>query len=144
MSNTPPCPTNQVVGHSVDTLTLKALLAVPLTHLTQRDYYFCPAADCPTVYYSGDGQQLFDETELREKVYQKHSADDETVICYCFRHTVGDLRAELDRTSLGTVPDQITAGIRAGQCACDLRNPEGRCCLGNVRQAIERLARERG
>lgn len=36
----------------------------------------------------------------------------------------------------------ITAGIRAGQCACDLRNPQGICCLGNVRRLIGATAPE--
>ena len=35
--------------------------------------------------------------------------------------------------------DDIHAGINAGQCACDLRNPQGSCCLGNVRGLIKRL-----
>jgi hypothetical protein len=35
--------------------------------------------------------------------------------------------------------DDIDTGINTGQCACDLRNPQGSCCLGNVRGLIKRL-----
>jgi len=35
--------------------------------------------------------------------------------------------------------EDIQAGITAGQCACDLRNPQGTCCLGNV-QKLAHLA----
>jgi hypothetical protein len=35
--------------------------------------------------------------------------------------------------------DDINTGISAEQCACDLRNPQGSCCLGNVRGLIKRL-----
>ena len=35
--------------------------------------------------------------------------------------------------------DDISTGINAGQCACDLRNPQGSCCLGNVRGLSERV-----
>jgi hypothetical protein len=51
---------------------------------------------------------------------------------------VGEIRAASPeaRTSL---LDDITTGIQADQCACDMRNPQGSCCLGNVRALIKRL-----
>ncbi len=139
-----PCPTNRQVGKAVDSLTLKAMLAVPLTHMASTDYRFCRDRNCPTVYYSADGTQLFDEPDLREKVYQKHPGEDEVFICYCFRHTVGSIRAELRATGTSTVIDSINAGIQAGKCACDIRNPQGSCCLGNVRAVVQRLQSQMG
>lgn len=133
------CPGNQKVGKPVDTLTLKALLAVPLTQVRTTGYCFCPDPVCPTVYYSIDEPQQFTETDLREKVYQKHPADDDVFVCYCFRHTIQSIRAELLQTGRSTVVTAITAGIRAGQCACDIRNPQGTCCLGNVRRLVRQL-----
>jgi hypothetical protein len=62
--STPPkavCPTKQKVGKSIDTLTLKAVLALPLTQVTHNEYRFCPDPDCPTGYSSADGEQLFTE-----------------------------------------------------------------------------------
>lgn len=135
----PICPTSGYVGVAVDSVTLKALLAVPLTRLVSGDFRFCPDPDCPTVYFSDDGQQLFAEAELRERVYQKHLKDETVLVCYCFQHTVGNIRSELQLTGTSTVTQSITRGIRAGQCACDLRNPQGSCCLGNVRDLIKRL-----
>ncbi len=127
------CPTNQLVGRAIHRVTLKALLARPLTLISPaQEYRFCPAPDCATVYYRVDGQQVFGEADLREPVYQKHDRADELVVCYCFQYTVGQIRAEVERTGASTVVERITAGIRAGQCACDLRNPQGSCCLGNV------------
>ena len=135
-----PCPTNQRVGPKLDTLTVKSLLAVPLTAVSsEASYRFCPAPDCPTAYYRADGQQVFTESELRERVYQKHADDPNSVICYCFGHTVGDIQAELAQGAASTIVERIQAGIQAGQCACDIRNPQGHCCLGNVRVLIDRL-----
>ena len=138
-----PCPTNQQVGAKLDTLMVKSLLAVPLTAVSSgASYRFCPAPReaCPTAYYRADGQQVFTENELRERVYQKHADDPNSVICYCFGHMVGDIRAELAQGAASTVVDRIQAGIQAGQCACDIRNPQGHCCLGNVRDLIDRLS----
>ncbi len=53
-----------------------------------------------------------------------------------------DVRAASPETRAAIV-DDINTGINAGQCACDLRNPQGSCCLGNVRglaKQLERLA----
>jgi Zinc binding domain len=137
-----PCPTNQQVGKAIDSLTLKALLGLPLTQLRPVAYRFCRAPNCPTVYYSLDGMQLFNEDNLREKVYQKHPAEDDILICYCFQHTLESIRQEFSRTGKSTVVEQISAGIRAGQCACDIRNPQGSCCLGNVQVLVRQLEDE--
>jgi len=138
------CPTNGQVGKVVDVLTLKALLAAPLTQLQSNDWRFCGAPDCPTVYYSVDGAQCFGEADLRERVYQKHPTEDEVFVCYCFRHTLGSIRTELRSTGSMTVIESIGAGIQAGKCACDIRNPQGSCCLGNARALVQRLRRETG
>jgi len=132
------CPTNGQIGKIINSLTIKALLARSLTEIRDIDYRFCPAPDCPTVYYSADGIQLFAEPELRECVYQKHAAEDAVLVCYCFQHTVGSIHAEIERGG-STVVAQINAGIQAAQCACDIRNPQGTCCLGNVRALVQQL-----
>jgi hypothetical protein len=127
------------VGRPVGTQTLQALLSVPLTRLQPGEYRFCLDAACPTVYYSADGETCFAVEDLREGVFQKRPDQDETLVCYCFQHTVGSIRAEIIQTGASTVIDRITAGIQAGQCACDIRNPQGSCCLGNVRQLVRRF-----
>lgn len=145
LAATPPrvlCPACEQPGKRVDTLTLKALLAVPLTELRAVEYRFCRTPDCPTVYYSVDGQQQFGEDALRERVHQKHPTADDAFACYCFRHTPSSIKAELAGTGRSTVIERITAGIQAGQCACDIRNPQGSCCLGNVRAVVQRIEKE--
>ena len=131
------CPTNGKVGTRVGRLTLMALLARPLTELRTIEYRFCHYADCSTVYYSADGSQVFTEADLRERVYQKHPDEDDTIVCYCFRHTVGDILLDLAGSKSVTVAASINQGIQKGQCACDIRNPQGNCCLGNVNQLVK-------
>lgn len=139
-----PCPTNHQAGRAIDSLALKAQLAVPLTKMSATNYRFCSDPDCPTVYYGTDTSQLFNEADLRERVYQKHPDEDDVFVCYCFRHTTGSIRAELLATGTSTVIDSITAGIQAEKCACDIRNPQGSCCLGNVRALVRNLQLEMG
>jgi hypothetical protein len=113
------------------------MLAVSLNQIKNSPYYFCPNRDCAAVYFSEDGLQTFHKNEVRERVYQKEPEAADVFVCYCFQHTVGEV---LNTTPEGhtTILDDINAGIKAQQCACDLRNPQGSCCLGNVRSVIKR------
>jgi hypothetical protein len=95
------------------------------------------------VYFAEDGQQSLVEGELRERVYQKHPNDDHVLICYCFQHTPASTRAEWRQTGHSTVVETITVGTQTGQCACDIRNPQATCCLGNVRQFVQQLTQDK-
>lgn len=136
------CPTNGVIGKKVDTQTVKAMLSIPLNVLTSDAYHFCADSDCPTVYYSEDGEQIFGEGVLRERVYQKHACNEESTICYCFGYTEGSISNDITESGNSTAVEEITAGIKAGQCACDIRNPQGDCCLGNVRAFVKEFSNQ--
>jgi hypothetical protein len=132
------CPECGKIGKPIGEQALKAMLAVSLRSVQDTRYLFCRTQTCPVVYFSDDGEQTFTAEQVRERVYQKQPEAEEVFICYCFRHTVGDLRAALPEGRIAIV-DDINTGIDAGQCVCDLRNPQGSCCLGNVRSMIKRL-----
>ncbi len=132
------CPITQTVGKRVDSATLKSMLAVSLHQVQDIDYFFCRESNCEVVYFSADGKQVFKTHEVRERVFQKEPDSSDVLICYCFRHTPGSIRAEIENTGGSTVVEDINQGIKAGQCACDWRNPQGDCCLGNVSSLIKK------
>ena len=127
------------VGRPVDTQTVKAMLAISLHAIHPAPYYFCPTTTCAVVYFTEPGDSYFREDDLRERVYQKHPHDDDSLICYCFGHTLRSIRDEWQQTGKSTVLATITAGTRTWQCACDIRNPQGTCCLGNVSKFVQQL-----
>lgn len=131
------CPQSGSGGKRVGSATIKAMLAVSLAEVRDTPYFFCKDADCPVVYFSEDGTQTFTTDQVREGVYQKAPDNDEVFVCYCFRHTPGSIRAELIATGESTVVKAINAGIQNKQCACDIRNPQGTCCLGNVSAVVK-------
>jgi len=130
------CPRCAHAGLSLDTVTVKALLARSLADVTARAYRFCPTPTCPVVYFAGDSDQTFGTRDVREVVYQKAPDDPAVFVCYCFRYTRGQLAAAAHQGAGQAIIAAITAGIKAGACACDLRNPQGACCLGNVRARL--------
>lgn len=134
----PACPLCGQTGKAVSVQTVKAMLAVSLRDVRAGDYFFCRTAACPVVYFSADGERRFTRDQLRERVFQKEPGAEEAWVCYCFRHTAGEVRAATPEAGQAIL-DDINAGIQAGQCACELRNPQGACCLGNVRDLM-RLA----
>lgn len=132
------CPVCGEKGKLVQTQTIKAMLSVSLREARDAKYLFCKTETCPVVYFSSNGRQSFNVDQVREKVYQKQPDSEEVFVCYCFRHTVGEIRAAVSKTRTAIL-DDINTGIRAGQCACDLRNPQGSCCLGNMRDLTKGL-----
>lgn len=132
------CPDCGVRGKAVQGQTVKALLSVSLREVQDVEYLFCKTQTCPVVYFSPEGEQTFSVEQVRERVYQKEPDREGVFVCYCFRYTVGDILAATTESHEAILED-INAGIHAGQCACDLRNPQGSCCLGNVRALIKRV-----
>ena len=132
------CPECGKAGKPVQGQTVKALLFVSLGEVQDMKYLFCRTQSCSVVYFSAGGEQIFTIEQVRERVYQKEPEAKDVFICYCFRHTVGDLRSSSQEERVAIV-DDINTGINAGQCACDLRNTQGSCCLGNVRRMIKQL-----
>lgn len=133
------CPVCGIGGHVVDGATVKTMLTVSLRHVQDIPYRFCSHPDCDVVYYSNNGAHYFTTKQVRERVYQKELESDDVLICYCFQHTLGDIRRQCSQSNHNTIIDDINTGIQAGQCACDWRNPQGNCCLGNVRQYVKKL-----
>lgn len=120
--------------------TVKALLSVSLRGVRDVEYLFCRTPTCSVVYFSQDSEQTFTLEQVRERVYQKEPTANDVLVCYCFRHTVSDIRDASLQTRDAIVQD-INVGIKANQCACDLRNPQGSCCLGNVTSLAKQTKR---
>jgi hypothetical protein len=129
-------------GRTVDLLTVKALLKPEaLARLSAPAHRFCPTASCPVVYF-GEGE-AFRLEDVAVRVFQKEPAGNRTV-CYCFAVGEADLRREIAETGQSTVAQRITAHVKAGRCACEIKNPQGSCCLGNVGAVVKALAAQDG
>lgn len=125
------CPTAGKPGKPVRPVTLRSLVRDECAgEIEDRAWFFCDLADCDVVYFSADGKVL-PKTNLKVRVGLKEKESPRPV-CYCFGHTVESIREEITRTGRSTVAAAITAKINAGLCTCELLNPKGRCCLGDV------------
>jgi hypothetical protein len=136
----PTCPECGQRGRSVDRITLKALLRPgALVRLSAAAHLFCPTATCDVVYFAP--HSVFRRDEIGVAVFQKETAGNRPV-CYCFDITESDLRHEIDASGNSTAAERITALVKAERCACEVKNPQGACCLGNVTNAVKALLAE--
>ena len=127
------CPECGKSGRLVDRITVKAMLRPEaLMRLSASGHRFCPTPECPVVYFGVD--EVFAREEVVVPVFHKEAAG-ERAVCYCFAVSEGDIRRELAETGRSTAADRITALVKAERCACEVKNPQGSCCLGNVAAA---------
>lgn len=134
------CPKSATHGKRVPLITLKSLLLPrALEHLKpDMTYYFCPEATCEVTYIN-DGGDFFTLTDLKVPVYPKDDGDD-VPVCYCFGWTRRRLREDLARHGHSTSPERIKANVQCGVCGCEVNNPQGSCCLGNVQRTIREMS----
>lgn len=92
--------------------------------------YFCVQRDCGTVYFDAGGHQI-KKDHLEVGVWQKEKSLD-VPVCYCFNYTARAIVEDARGNSPPVIPATIRNKIKAGKCQCDVKNPEGSCCLGNV------------
>ena len=133
----PGCVTCSTGGTLVDLHTIKALLTAPaLSRLNASTFYFCSDPLCPTVYFGVDGQR-FATSDVRVPIWQKEPVGSR-VVCYCFGENERDIQREVMRDGSSRAVTRVREHIAARRCACEVRNPRGSCCLGDVTAAVAR------
>ena len=132
------CPRCGASGKPVLTVTLKHMVNPEfLEEVTKPGFYFCSSAECDVVYFHPDGERLA-KADLRIRIGLKET-EDPVPLCYCFGFTQEMARAEIESSGRSAIPGRIIAEMKAERCACEVRNPQGSCCLGNVTAAVQRL-----
>jgi len=138
------CPECDAPSRPVGRITLGALLK-PESRLRipkEEEFRFCRTPSCDAVYFQ-QGQVLFRKKDLSVRVGIKEPKDETAPVCYCFDWTPEKIRSEIDATGKSTVLDQVKEQVKAGNCFCEVTNPQGSCCLGNVSKVVKELAKTR-
>lgn len=137
------CPACGVKGVEVETITLKALLTSDgLRRGIPTGPRYCATARCDVVYFEHEAGVVFRERDVVVPLHAKQPDNEDVPVCYCFGHTPRSIRDEIEATGSSTATAVITTEVKAGRCACEVRNPKGSCCLGDVARVERRLAPE--
>ena len=133
------CPASGFEGRPVDWTTVAALAIGPVP--PRQDFRLCRDPECEVVYYGSAGAVLRTE-DLNVQPGFKEGRDG--LVCYCFLHREADIARELGERGTTDIFDSIKREVQAGNCACEVRNPSGKCCLGGVKETIQRLEKDLG
>jgi len=77
--------------------------------------------------------QIFSTEQVKVPVFQKDRGLN-VPVCYCFGWSRSRIQQEIIKTGKSSAETNIRSHIQAGRCGCEVNNPQGSCCLGNVRQ----------
>ena len=131
------CPISKTSSHRVQRRTLEHLLnPEKVAEMQNVQYYYCTDPECKVVYFSNDNVPYFTREDVGVKVFAKDASDDVSV-CYCFDWTRERIKNEIAQTETSSAAAQIAREVKAGNCVCDIKNPKGECCLGDVNAVVK-------
>ncbi len=133
------------MGKAVKPITIKSLVdpAARNKLTTLEGFRFCPGPDCEVAYFNPDTGETISKADVTVRIDQKET-DPPQPVCYCFNHTAQSIHDELAKTGKCVVFDEISAKCKQGLDRCAQTNPQGSCCLANVRAAIKKAQTDLG
>lgn len=139
------CPSCGTKGRTVKPVTIESLVTRTARARAVRSdgFRFCAEPSCGVAYFHPETGDRFLRDEVKVRIGQKETAPPRPV-CYCFDHTVEEIEDEVAKTGTSSVPDKIAHKCREGLDRCEETNPQGACCLGNVRQAVKNAQAKHG
>ncbi|MCR4315202.1 MAG: mercuric transporter MerT family protein [Planctomycetes bacterium] len=142
------CPCCETTGKVVSALTVESLVAASRyeEYESREGFRFCPEPSCEVVYFkqgSRDEALVLTKWDLKVRVGVKERTSPRPV-CYCFDHTIEEIQDEVARTGDSVILGDIREKCRQGLDRCEMANPKGSCCLGDVAKAIKDAKKEAG
>ncbi len=133
------CPSCKNKVKNIKLITLKSMLKPSAleTLSAKENHYFCLTKDCDVVYFDTNNN-MYLLSDIKVAVYQK---DDSplTPICYCFNWTKEKIKKYVEKGITANPVEHIRENIKENRCGCEVNNPQGSCCLGNVTKFINQL-----
>jgi len=96
-------------------------------HLSEADYAFCANRECHAGYFSTS--DIIPKALLRAFQPGRKS-----MLCHCFDISESAYRTALVDDTAQAIKTFVVEQTKAALCACEARNPSGRCCLASFRQ----------
>ncbi|MFD3450363.1 hypothetical protein ACFDTO_37940 [Microbacteriaceae bacterium 4G12] len=133
------CPSCKSKAKNVKLITLKSLLKPSAleTLNAKENHYFCSTEGCDVVYFDTNNKKYL-VSDIKVAVHQKDGSST-TPICYCFDWTKEKIKEYVEKGLTPNLVEHIRENIKENRCGCDVNNPQGSCCLGNVTSYIKEL-----
>ena len=140
-----PCPTCGQATRAIKPITPRSLLSeIARSQVVSFDgFRFCPSTSCELLYFQPETNLVLGTDTVTTPVFQK-STKATRLVCYCFEHSVSEVRQEAAQPGDSRIVQSITDKCRKGEDRCEETNPQGSCCLGNVRAVIRQTRADQG
>ncbi len=125
------CPTSGGEGQSVRWTTLAALANGPIPE--RQRVWLCTDPDCELVYFGEHGLRL---SLADVRVAPGSKIGGSGFACYCFEYSRQAIEDEVHRLGSSPTAEEIRREVQAKNCACEVRNPTGKCCLSEVDELV--------
>jgi Zinc binding domain len=123
-----PCPECGTVCKCVEMRTIYHQVSFPENQaITSGTYFFCTTKDCANAYFSITGIYI---PKQHLKTHQDIQNDK---LCYCFDIDTADYLTALSTNQAETIKNFVIQRTKLGECACELKNPSGQCCLAKFK-----------
>ncbi|UAL49505.1 (2Fe-2S)-binding protein [Sutcliffiella horikoshii] len=134
------CPSCRRKAKSVKLITLKSMLKPSSleTLKAKENHFFCASEDCDVVYFDML-KKAYLISDLKVAVHQKDNSPT-TPICYCFDWTKEKISEYVENGNANKPVEHIRQNIKENRCGCEVNNPQGSCCLGNVTAFIKGIS----
>jgi hypothetical protein len=109
--------------------TLYHQVRFPENQLIAPDnYYFCPSIQCPIAYFSIAGDIILKQQLRTFQAIQNGK------LCYCFDIDAEEYLSAITTSQGESIKNFVIQRTQSGECACEIRNPSGQCCLANFKR----------
>lgn len=133
------CPSCNVKGKKVKLITLKSMLKPTILEALNASltHYFCASEDCNVVYFDAN-KKTYLKSDIKVPVHQKDNSSF-VPVCYCFGWTKEKIKQYVKTGRTPNPVEHIRENIKENRCGCEVNNPQGSCCLGNVTGYIKKI-----
>ncbi len=97
-------------------------------------FYYCKTSTCRVIYFRGD--EILTQEDLSVKVGLKDGTTPAN-LCYCFGWTKERIEDEIFKNGKSGAIDDIKHKMATVGCSCEIKNPSGNCCMGDVSKYIK-------
>ena len=122
------CPEDGSTGDPVKRLTVAAQMRGPVP--PRQEFWLCRSPDCSVVYFGSEGTTITTD-QVHEIPGFKAAGRD--LACYCFVYRESEIAEEVRSSGTSSMVASVEDQVRAGNCACEVRNPSGKCCLKDLK-----------
>ncbi len=96
--------------------------------IAKDNFYYCSSRECPTAYFSESGYSTSKSRLISQQAFQNDT------LCYCFDITAEDYQSALQSHHADAIKGFVIQRTKLVDCACEIRNPAGLCCLAKFKQ----------